>query len=86
MGRLGTCRKRGSTGEQLIVFVVRTDPEPGDRACGFDAHGSVVFADASDPVPAHFLEMEGWVPMIVTPQAIRLVSQLPGLGWQGVVA
>ena len=74
-----------STSEQLVVFVVGADPEPSDGAGGFDANGSVVFADASDPKAAHFLEMEGRVPVAVTPQPISLVSQLPGLGWQGMV-
>ena len=74
-----------STSEQLIVFNVAADPEPSDGAGGFDANGSVIFADASDPIATHFLEIEGQVPVVVTPQAISLVSQLPGLGWQGMV-
>jgi uncharacterized protein (DUF433 family) len=69
-----------SPSEQPVVFVVRADPEPGDRACGFDADGSVIVADASDPVAANLLEMQGWMPVIVTPEAIRFVGQLPGLG------
>jgi len=66
--------------DQPFIFLVRADPEPGDSAGGFDADGSVIFADASDPIAAHFLEMKGRVPVVVTPQAIGLVSQLPGLG------
>jgi hypothetical protein len=50
------------------------------RACGFDADGSVVFADASDPIAANLLEMERWMPAVVTPEAISFVGQLPGLG------
>ena len=69
-----------SPSEQPIVFVARADPEPGDCACGFDADGAIIVADASDPIAANLLEMEGWVPVVVTPEAIRFVGQLPGLG------
>ena len=64
---------------------MRADPEPGDRAGGFDAEGAVVVADASDPVAANFFEMEGGVPVVVAPETIGFISQLPSFGRQGVV-
>ena len=69
-----------SSPEELIVFVVRADPEPGDPNSGFDADGSVIFTDASDPITANLLEMEGRMPVVVTPEAVSFVGKLPGLG------
>ena len=58
---------------------MRPDPEPRDSAGGFDTYRPVIFADASDPIFADLLKMQGRVPVVVPPEAIGFVSELPDL-------
>ncbi len=56
------------------------DPEPDDRPVGFNADRSVIVADASYPIVAHFLKVQRRVSVVLAPQPVSFVSEALGTG------
>lgn len=74
-----------ASAEQVVIFGVRSDPEPDAVIVAPDAKRAMVEADARRPQAADALEAKRRMQRIGFQQREILVGQTPGFGFQPVV-
>ena len=71
--------------DDLVVFIVGSDPDPHDGVFDFSAQGSVVRANPDRPHIAEPFEVKGWVLRIALEQQIVLVRERTDFLGKGIV-
>ena len=68
--------------DQLLVFRMWTNPKPISRVSDNMSQRAVISVNTSTPNFADFLEMKGWMVVILPPQVIGFTNALLNISWQ----